>query len=82
MDARSTTSTVTFAHAFSIAGLDTVWPAGTYTVVTDEEQLDLSFPVYRRIRTNLILKSGGVTQSLTIEPDALADLLQNDRPAR
>lgn len=82
MDARSTTSTVTFAHAFSIKGLDAVWPAGTYTVVTDEEQLDLSFPVYRRTGTRLILKSGGLTQSWAIEPDDLASALRKDQLAR
>lgn len=48
--------TVTFAHPFSLSGIEEVQPAGTYLVETDEELLDgLSFPAYRRLATLLTL---------------------------
>lgn len=81
MTTRSTTTTVTFAHSFTIDGLDGVWPPGAYQVVTDEAQLDTSFPVYLRTATSLILKSGGMTQSWAIAPNALAALLDKDAMA-
>jgi hypothetical protein len=52
MTGRTTSRTVTFMHPFNLSGVDEVQPAGTYTVETDEEQLQtLSVPAYRRTST-------------------------------
>jgi len=52
MTVRTTSKTVTFAHPFNLSGVDEVQPAGTYTVETDEELLQiLSVPAYRGIST-------------------------------
>nr|WP_308239823.1 hypothetical protein [Azospirillum argentinense] len=64
---------MTFSHPFMLTGIDGVQPAGTYTVETDEELVDgLSFPVYRRVATVILLpvRAGGTTlaQSATIDP--------------
>ena len=50
MPERTTPSSVTFVHPFSLDGVDGVQPAGTYTIETVEETLDnLSFLAYRRV---------------------------------
>ena len=41
MTVRTTSKTVTFMHPFSLSGTDEVQPAGTYTVETDEELLQV-----------------------------------------
>lgn len=76
MFTRTTRKTVTFAHSFSLAGVDGPLPAGTYTVETDEELVDgVSFPVYRRTATVILLPSpaGGpvLSQVATIDPEDL-----------
>lgn len=54
MTRRTTTSTVTFKHPFTIEGLEGWQPAGSYVVDTEEELLqDLSFPAWRRVHTSL-----------------------------
>jgi hypothetical protein len=56
MDARSTNSTVTFAHPFRIAGYETELPAGDYEMVAEEDRLQgLSFQADRRSRTFLLI---------------------------
>ena len=51
MTMRTSRRTVTFARPFSLRGIETEQPAGTYAVETDEELLEgLSFPAYRRLR--------------------------------
>ncbi|AWJ85460.1 hypothetical protein TSH58p_17970 (plasmid) [Azospirillum sp. TSH58] len=73
MLARTSRRTVTFSHPFVLSGIDGVQPAGSYTVETDEELVDgLSFPVYRRVATVILLPAlaGGTTlaQAATIDP--------------
>ena len=47
MTMRTSRRTVTFARPFSLRGIETEQPAGTYAVETDEELLEgLSFPAY------------------------------------
>jgi hypothetical protein len=56
MSMRTTETTVTFRHPFALAGLDGRQPAGTYRLVTEEEQIPgLSFVAYRRLATMLHL---------------------------
>jgi hypothetical protein len=58
MTLRTSYKTVTFTRPFSLRGLEEVQPAGTYTIETDEEQLQgLSFDAYRRVTTLIFLPS-------------------------
>ena len=73
MTMRTSRRTVTFARPFSLRGIKTDQPAGTYAVETDEELLEgLSFPAYRRVATTIFLPSrpGDVVsgQLVTIDP--------------
>ena len=48
--------TVVFSHPFRLKGVDRVLPPGHYEVVTDEELIEgLSFPVYHRVSTAIIV---------------------------
>jgi hypothetical protein len=76
MTTRTSRTAVTFRRPFSLSGVDEVQPAGTYTVETDEELLEgLSFPVWRRTATVILLGTnagnGGLTQVVGVEPVAL-----------
>jgi hypothetical protein len=47
---------VVFSHPFVLKGIDRLLPPGSYEVVTDEELIEgLSFPVYRRVSTSMIV---------------------------
>jgi hypothetical protein len=83
MSLRSTTATVTFAHPFSLSGMDDVLPAGTYTVETEEELVEgLSFPAYRRLSTVLLLPGAAGSsirfQALDVDPSELEEALRRD----
>jgi hypothetical protein len=80
---RTSRTTVTFLHPFTLVGIDEVHPAGTYTVVVEEEQIyGLSFEGWRRIETSLRLpaigQGSGFEQVLVVEPQALEDALARD----
>lgn len=80
---RTSRRTVTFARPFSLRGIDGIQPAGTYTVVTDEELLEgLSFPAYRRVATTIFLPSrpGDLVsgQLVTLDPVELEAAEQRD----
>jgi hypothetical protein len=86
MRTRTIKHTVTFMHAFTLAGLDGTQPAGSYEVETDEELLEgVSFPVWQRQMAYLRLHDDperpGVTQTLSINPQDLDDALKRDRMA-
>ncbi len=50
MTIRTSESTVTFAHAFSVGTMDRPQPAGTYRLISDDEEIpDLHMLVHRRI---------------------------------
>jgi hypothetical protein len=76
---QTTTRTVTFVHPFSLSGTVEAYPAGTYTVETDEELLQASsISAYRRIATLLRLErtTGTVlTQIVETNPAELAGAL-------
>jgi hypothetical protein len=76
MNTRTTSKAITFARPFSLAGLDEIQPAGTYTIQTDEEPIEgLSFLAYRRVATVIFLplhRGGpGSFQTISITPEAL-----------
>ena len=75
-------STVTFRLPFTLPGLDRHYPAGTYRVETDAEQLDVRFPASRRIATRIMLVAGPMTQAWTVDPAELEAALANDQAGR
>jgi hypothetical protein len=74
----SRTTSVTFAAAFTLPGLERSYPAGTYEVNTDDEQLDLSFAASRRVATTIMLNSGATTQAWPVNPLDLEAALASD----
>lgn len=74
----SRTETVTFKGPFTLPGLDRSYPAGSYAVNTDDEQLDLSFSAFRRVATIIMLASGATTQAWLVNPADLAAALAKD----
>jgi hypothetical protein len=82
MTVRTTSTTATFMHPFSLSETDELHPAGTYTVETDEELLEpASFPAYRRIATFIRLeRTAGTVLAQIVEtnPVELAGALARD----
>lgn len=70
--------TVTFAAPFTLPGLDRAYPAGSYTVQADDEQLDLSFAASRRVATTILLKAGPMVQAWLVKPADLDAALADD----
>ncbi|KCZ47088.1 hypothetical protein HY17_06680 [Hyphomonas sp. CY54-11-8] len=75
---------VTFRSPFYLDSLEEEWPAGNYTIETEEEPLDSpSFLAFRRINTTMIVhtKRGARTQTrfVNIDPAELADALARDQ---
>ena len=84
MNIRITKKKVSFHNAFSLKSIEGEWPAGEYTIETEEEPLDIaSFLAYRRIATTMIVrpKKGrpGATHFLDIDPKELEDALARDK---
>ncbi|MFK4505851.1 hypothetical protein LPJ38_32730 [Bradyrhizobium daqingense] len=77
MTIRSRRETVHFKHPFRIRGIERVFPAGSYEVVTDEESIEgLTFSAYRRIATMVTVPaegSCGATEMLSIGSIDLAN---------
>ena len=82
MSARTTQKTVTFNRPFSLEGIDRILPAGGYEVVTDEELMKgLSFPVYRRVATTMLVPAQsyqGSVELMTVDPLKLAAAQDRD----
>lgn len=58
---RSSRDMVTFHHPFILPGLDSEQPAGTYMVLTEEEEIPgLSFMAWRRGATQIYLPAIGL----------------------
>lgn len=56
-------------------------PTGRYEVVTDEELIEgLSFPVYRRVSTTMLVptQTGHAIEMLTIDPQELTAAIERD----
>jgi len=87
MPERTTHTSVTFLHPFSLAGVDGVQPPGTYSIETVEETLDnLSFIAYRRVSTTIVLPAVGTPsrqrQVVTIDPRELEAAQERDAETR
>jgi hypothetical protein len=87
MAIRTTETTVTFRHPFTLTSLDRPQPAGTYQLVTDEEEiLGLSFLAFQRTATMLhippISISGSPTQVFHVNSAELAAALEADGQAQ
>jgi hypothetical protein len=83
MTTRTTRKTLKFSNPFSLEGIGRTLPAGSYDVVTDEELIEgLSFPVYRRVATMLLVpaqSNQGSTEMLTVDPLNLAAVKDRDK---
>ena len=82
---RTIRKTVTFHSPFSLEGVGRILPAGSYEVVADEELIEgLSFPVYRRVATTMLVPTQsylGSVEMLAIDPAALAAAKDRDAAA-
>lgn len=88
MSTRTTETTVTFSRPFTLAAVEGVQPAGTYRLVTDEEQIPgLSFVAFRRMTTMLHLPAdpppgrpspGCTREVVNVDPAELAEALAAD----
>jgi hypothetical protein len=76
---RTRSQLVVFRRPFVLSGLDSMQPAGTYRVDTDEEQLDtLTVVAWRRTATVIQLERGGITEHLAVDPTELHEALMRD----
>jgi hypothetical protein len=67
MITRTRSKFVVFGHPFDLKGVDRILPPGGYKVVTDEQLIDMSFPVYRRVATTMIFVPGPSSHSASVE---------------
>ncbi len=80
---RTTETTVTFRRPFNLPEFEGSQPAGTYRLLTDEEEIPgLSFVAFRRVRTMLripsLATSGKPEQMISIDAKDLAAALTAD----
>ncbi len=79
MALRTTKSTITFAAPFKLEGWEEAQPAGRYDIETDEEVIEGNGrTIYRRVATLLILRSHGMTRTITVDPGQLEAALVRD----
>jgi hypothetical protein len=82
---RTRRETVIFNSPFSLERSGRLLPAGSYEVVTDEELVEgLSFPVYRRVATTMLMPAQsyrGSVEMLTVDPLNLAAAKDRDAAA-
>ena len=72
---RTRVDTLTFTRPFSLKGVDHPLPAGDYRVSTDEELIEgLSFPVYRRVATMILVPARAGASSVEMFAIDPADL--------
>jgi hypothetical protein len=73
---------VKFCSPFSLDDIGRQLPAGNYEVVTEEELIEgLSFPVYRRVATRMLVPAQsyqGSVEMLTVDPARLAAAEERD----
>jgi len=71
---------VTFCQPFLLRGLGVPERAGTYTVDTEEEQVDgLSVQAWKRVATTMQIARDGATEYMTIDPIELEEALRRDK---
>jgi hypothetical protein len=77
MITRTRNTLAVFSHPFELKGVDRILPPGEYKVVTDELLIqELSFPVYRRVSTMILVP---VLEMVTIGPHDLQAAQDRDR---
>jgi hypothetical protein len=84
MATRTQRKTVVFSHPFRLKGVDRILPPGDYEVLTDEELIEgLSFPVYHRVSTAIIVpaQSHQAVEMVTIDPRDLQAARDRDASA-
>jgi hypothetical protein len=65
MATRTRRKTVVFSRPFLVKGIDRILPPGSYEVVTDEELIEgLSFPVYHRLSTAMMVPAQNQASSV------------------
>lgn len=80
MALRTTPSSVSFSRPFELKGVDGPLPAGSYEVETEEEIIEtMHRTVYVRVATLLIIRSTGMTRTVTVDPGDLETALERDR---
>ena len=82
MTTRMTGRTVTFQRPFMLDGFSEAQAPGSYTVETEEEQLDtssVSTDVWKRTCTIIHLVKGTTTEYQKIDPDELEGALLRDQ---
>jgi hypothetical protein len=77
---------VVFTHPFRLKGVARVLPPGDYEVVTDEELIEgLSFPVYHRVSTAIIVPArphqASSVEMVAIDPGDLQSAQDRDASA-
>jgi hypothetical protein len=80
---RTTETTITFRRPFTLSALDKAQPAGTYRLVTEEEEIPgLSFVAFRRTATLLHLPALSATsdthQVVSVDPVEWAAIVEAD----
>jgi hypothetical protein len=83
MATRTTETMITFLQPFMLSALDTAQPAGTYRLVTEEEEVPgLSFVAFRRTAALLHLPAlsatGNAHQVVSVDPVEWAALVAAD----
>jgi hypothetical protein len=81
MNPRTSRKTITFNKPFLLEGIGRSLPAGSYEVITDEELIGgLSFPVYRRIATTMLVPGeiSRTVEMVTVDPLELAAALDRE----
>ena len=69
-----------FNRPFRLEGVDRPLSAGDYRVTTDEVLIEsLSFPVYRRVATMILVPGRGSAEVVSIDPADLKAAHENDR---
>jgi hypothetical protein len=77
---RTRRKTVVFGRPFRLKGIGRVLPPGSYQVVTDEELIEgLSFPVWRRISTAIIVPAEQASSVEMVAVDPLDLQAAEDR---
>jgi hypothetical protein len=80
MTMRSRRETVTFKHPFQIRGIDRLLPPGNYEIVTDEEMIEgLSFPVFRRVATMIMVPAAAWNSAMEMISIGSVDLSDAQR---
>jgi hypothetical protein len=74
-----------FSNPFSLEDVGRILPAGNYEIITDEELIEgLSFPVYRRVATTMLVPAKSYQDSVemvTVDPLKLAAAQDRDTAA-